>query len=167
MAEKISKKDLLINWLHMAHMMEVDITEMLKNHSSDAKDYPEVQSKIDEHIKITESQILRLEECIEELGGDISEARKGISKVMGKLGGMMNEFIPEKHEVLMNGMMDHAVEHFEMAVYKAISIAAKEIGEDMVVDVALEIMDEELEMANWLDENLETVVKDIVNKQED
>jgi ferritin-like metal-binding protein YciE len=164
MAEKTSKKDLLIDWLHMAHMMEVDIAEMLKNHAGDAKDYPEVQTKIEEHIKITESQIERLEACIQELGGDISEVRKGVSRVMGKFGGIMNEFIPDKHEVLMNGMMDHAVEHFEMAMYKAISVVAKEIGEDMVVDVALEIMDEELEMANWLDENLETVVKDVISK---
>jgi ferritin-like metal-binding protein YciE len=63
-------------------------------------------------------------------------------------------------ELVKNGLMDFAAENFEIACYKALLIAAEAYGDDHIAMVCQEILEDEMEMARWLDQNLPMVVLD-------
>ena len=147
-----NQREILISWLIDAYSMERSIVEVLREHSSDAKDFPEVQAKIQEHLKFTESQSERVKQCLEKLGGDVSGLKADASKSMGVMSALPTKFAEDK--LIRNAIAEFATENFEMASYNAIATAARELDEEDVADTCEEIIDEELEMAEWLDENI-------------
>ncbi len=165
MADKTSQGKLLIRWLKDAHAMELNVIQVLKKHAEEASDYPQIKNKIEEHCKVSERHAESVKECLQSLGEDTSSLKEGISKVIGNLQGMASGLMSDT--LAKNAIMDHATEHFEMATYKAISIAATELGEDTIADKCNEIMKEEEEMAIWLENNMEFVVTEVLNQKEE
>lgn len=160
-----NEREILISWLSDAYSMEKSIVEVLKDHSKDASDYPEVQSKIQEHLKLTESQAERVKQCIEKLGGDVSGLKTEMLKMMGVISDLPTKF--EEDKLIRNAIAEFATENFEMASYNAIATAARELEEEDVADICEEIIDEELEMAEWLDENIPALTELLLGDEVD
>lgn len=157
-------RDLVIAWLNDAHAMEQGLMKVLDNHIKDAKGHPQMQAKLQEHHDLAQSQAERVKSCIERLGGSTSTLKSGMANVMGMMQGISTG--AAKDELVKNSLMDYAAEHFEIACYRALVVAAQQVGDMETARVCEEIMREEVQMAQWLEEHLPLVVRDTLQMAE-
>jgi ferritin-like metal-binding protein YciE len=159
----MDKKDILMGWLNDAYGMEKSIIQVLENHVNDADDFPEIQQKIQEHLDITRSQAERIKTRIEDLGGSVSAIKTTIADALGAIRGVSTGLA--KDEIVKNAIMEYSTEYMEIASYEALIAAAGEIDDQETVNVCQEILTEEEEMADWLEEQLPTLVSMYMQKQ--
>lgn len=159
-----TQKEYLIKWLNDAYSMEKAIAKTLENHMNDAKDLPSVYALLEAHFQITNSHADRVRECIENLGGNVSEVKSGFAQAMGVMKELPMEFAGD--EVIKNAIADFATEHFEIASYTSLAAAAKECGENEIADICNKIISEEVEMANRLSGMLPTLTQDFLRGED-
>jgi len=157
------QKETLIEWLNDAYAMENSLVETLKRHSKQAEDHPEVQSKIEEHLEQTKEHAELVKACVESLGGSTSAVKKGMGEIGGMISGLGNA--ASEDVLVKNAIADFAAEHMEIASYNAIKTAAKQLGEDRVVKICDQILEQEQEMADWLEENMPSAVREFVEEK--
>jgi len=155
-------KDHLLDWLRDAHAMEMAAIDILERQANRIESYPEMLRKVQEHAETSRRQASRVEDCIRQLGGDTSMLKDGAARVMANMSAVMNA--ASSDEVVKNGIADYAFEHFEIASYRALVAAASELGEIRIADVCREILEEEEEMAFWLEKNLPAVTMQFVER---
>lgn len=158
----MAHRDTFLSWLNDAYAMERDIEKVLESHADDAKDYPNIQSKIRQHLEVTRSQAERVKGVIERLGGDVSTIKTGMSKLMGMIKGASTELA--KDQLIKNALAEYATEYFEIASYKSLVAAARRLGDQQAVETFEQIIKEEEEMALWLDQQLPTVTQEMMEK---
>src|SRR4051794_8188493 len=61
-------RDIFVVGLRNAHAMEVQARELMERQSERLADYPEVKAKLTEHLRETNQQLKRLEQCLEACG---------------------------------------------------------------------------------------------------
>src|SRR3569832_1927910 len=61
-------RELFITGLKNAHAMENQAHEMLERQVDRMTEYPELRSKLQDHLQETKSQLKRLEQCLSSLG---------------------------------------------------------------------------------------------------
>jgi len=152
----------LITWLNDAFAMEHGLIPILQKHADDAEhELPEAAARIRQHITETRGHAERIEECLRELGGEASLLKSPMTSAMGIAAGMSLSANPARVPdlALKNAQADAAAEQFEIAFYKALALAATELGEPNVARACEENLREEQAMAQWLDQQLPTVVK--------
>ena len=66
---------------------------------------------------------------------------------------------PAKDELVKNALADFAAENFEVASYTALILAAQELGDQQTAGVCQQILQEDQAMADWLEQNLPTLVQ--------
>ena len=150
--------DMLRTWLKDAYAMEKGIVEVLEKQIPQFDDMPDAQAKIRQHIDVTKSHADRVRGCVEQLGDNVSHVKSGMANFLGTVQGLSTMMADDK--VVKNAMADYAVEHFEIASYMAIVAACREMGHDDIAGICEKIIDEEMEMANWLKKQLPMVVKE-------
>lgn len=62
-------------------------------------------------------------------------------------------------EVLKNSFAGYAFEHFEIAAYTALGVMAHAAGEERIAQITQRILQEEVEMADWLEDHLPDTVE--------
>jgi len=97
------------------------------------------------------------------MGESPSTVKSGMANVMGMLQGMSTGMAQD--ELVKNGIADYATEYFEMASYKALITAAQELGDQESVRTFQEILRDEEEMANWLNQQLPTIVQETMREE--
>lgn len=147
----------LIDWLKDAHGMEQKAESLLQRQAERLKHYPEMKARIERHIEETRSQAQRLEGCITRLNGDTSAMKDFSGKVMANMEAIMNAAAED--EVVKNAIGSYSFEHFEIASYRSLIAAAEAVGDQQTAQVCREILEEELAMASWVEENLPKVTK--------
>lgn len=152
----MSGREQLISWLNDAYAMEQALEETLERHAKDAGDDPEVHARITRHIDETRSQAEKVKGCVESLGGKVSGAKSAFGNMFGAMQGMANK--PAKDTMVKNAIADYAVEHFEIACYKALIEAAQKLGEQRIADELTVILRQEEDMAAFLAEKLPRTV---------
>lgn len=152
----------LIAWLNDAQAMEHSLIQVLENHAKDAKDHPHVQARIQEHVEQTRHHADLVKGCIEHLGGTASAVKSGMGTVMGVVQGMSTALA--KDELVKNALADYASEHFEIASYQALIVAARQAGDERTAGVCQDILHEEEEMARWLEQQLPSIVEEMVKQ---
>lgn len=155
-------KTQLITWLNDAFAMEHGLIPILQKHAEDAeRELPEAAARIRQHITETRRHAERIEECLRQLGAEPSLVKSPITAAMGIAAGMSLSANPSMVPDLAvkNAQADAAAEQFEIACYKALALAATELGESHIARVCEENMREEQQMASWLEQNLPLVVK--------
>lgn len=153
------QKDMLIAWLNDAYAMENALVKTLDNHANDAKDHPQIQAKIQEHLDQTRGHADLVKSCINRLGGSTSALKSGMATVTG-----MMQNLPSggaEDELVKNAISDYAAENFEIASYNALIVAAQDYGDMETVQVCQRILRDEQDMAQWLNQNLPVVVLEI------
>ena len=68
----------VIGWLNDAYAMELSIVQVLQNHARDAKNHPEMQARIEQHLDETRRHADLVKGCIDRLGGSTSAVKRGI-----------------------------------------------------------------------------------------
>jgi ferritin-like metal-binding protein YciE len=156
-------RETLIGWLNDAYAMEKGLVQVLENHADDVKDRPEMYRKIAQHLEQTKMHAERVRECVERLGGSVSTVKTAMGAVSGFFQGRSTGASPD--ELVKNALSDYAAEHFEIASYRALIVAARLLGENQVVQVCEGILRDEEDMAKWLEQNLPNAVQEYLNVQ--
>jgi ferritin-like metal-binding protein YciE len=151
----------LLAWLNDAYAVERAQVPILENHAKDAKRLPEVRKRDLEHLEETKQHARDIERCIRYLGEKPSASKKLIGRVTGAMNSIATE--PFDDEVVKNFLMDYATEHFEIACYRSLIVAANEAGHPKIAGVCSEILREEEKMAAWLEKKLPMAVQETLN----
>lgn len=153
----MTRKDLVIAWLNDAHGMENALIQVLENHVKDAKDYPQVQAKLQQHLDQTRRHAQMVKDCVEGLGGSTSALKTGMATLSGQVQAISTGAAHD--ELVKNALADFASENFEIASYTALISAAQELGDQKTIQVCQQILRDEQDMANWLHQNLPSLVQ--------
>lgn len=149
-------KEHFLDWLRDAHAMEEQAETMLKAMEGRLEHYPELRTRITQHIQETQHQSERLRHCIQDAGGDTSLLKDMAGKVMASMQGFSGAMASD--EVVKGAMFSYAFEHMEIAAYRNLISAARIIGDARTAQVCEEILAEEIAMASWLEEHMGSVV---------
>ncbi|PRX50331.1 ferritin-like metal-binding protein YciE [Prauserella shujinwangii] len=155
----MSHREQVINWLNDAYAMEQALEETLQRHAQDAQgENEEVQTRIERHIEETRGQAQIVRECIEALGGQVSGVKSAFATMFGAMQGQASR--PAGDTMVKNAIADYAAEHFEIATYRALIDAAERIGEREIADRLRGILQQEEEMARFLEQKLPGAVEE-------
>lgn len=156
--ERTDEEEQLLAWLNDAYAMEKAQVPILENHAEDARRHPDVRRRDLQHLKETKQHAKDIRRCIEHLGEKPSASKKMIGRVTGAMNSVATE--PFEDEILKNFLTDYATEHFEIACYRSLIVAAEEAGHPKIARVCREILQEEEQMAGWLERNLPMAVRE-------
>jgi ferritin-like metal-binding protein YciE len=98
-----------------AHAMENQALAIMKPQAKRIENYPEVAAKLQQHIKETEGQVLRLEEVLASLAEDHSALKDMALSFTGAMAAMAHTVAGD--EIVKNSLANYAFEHFEIAAY--------------------------------------------------
>jgi len=153
-------KDLILDWLNDAYGMENALIKILDHQIKDARDYPPVQAKLEQHLEQTKRHAQLVKDCVEAHGGKTSTTKTGMAKLFGQMQAVSTG--SARDEMVKNALADYAAENFEVASYTALICAAQELGDQPTVSVCQQILQEDQEMATWLQNNLPGLVQQVL-----
>ncbi len=159
--EAMTRNDLVLAWLNNAYSTENGLVQTLQSHAKDAKDFPQLQARIQQHVEETRRHANLIQGCIQRLGGNTSGLKSGMGTLVGKAQGVVAR--PAQDAVVKNALADSAAEQLEIASYKALGAAAQDLGDQETLSICRQILEEEEDMARFLDQNLPTVVVQTMN----
>jgi ferritin-like metal-binding protein YciE len=155
-------QETLLSWLNDAYSMEKGLVQVLENHANDVKDHPDAYRKITEHLEKTRLHADRVEQCIARLGGSTSTVKTALGSISGFIQGRTTGASPD--EMVKNGLSDYAAEHFEIACYRALIVAARALGQNEIVQICEDILRDEEDMARWLEKQLPMMVQEYLGQ---
>lgn len=158
----MANNELLTSWLKDAHSMEQAQKQTLERFSDQLEDFPDAKAKVEEHIKVTERQADDINLCLQRLGEDTSAVKSAVGTVVGAVQGMATA--PFKDDIVKDMIAMHANEHFEHASYLSLAAAARECGEDEIAEACDKICEEELAMAEWIQEQIPVITASVIEK---
>lgn len=161
----MTKKEMYLRWLNDAYAMEEGIATSLSKQADALEDEPEARMMVQDHLEQTRIQSDKVKECIERQGGDVSSVKSASSKVAGWLDNVMMGMMHDK--LVKIAIADHAIEHLEMAAYRALMTAAEEMGDSETKEVCQEILREEEAMAEKLLHKIPQVTKQVLDMHEE
>ena len=157
-------RDLLISWLNDAYAMEQTLIPVLQNHAKDAdSEMPQAADRIRRHIDETQMHAQRIEQCLRLLDTTPSTVKSAIGSVMGTAQSVMTGMFSD--EMIKNALGDYGSEQFEVASYTALVAAADELGEEEIARLCEQNLREDQLMAAWLEQQIPTVVAQLIAKQ--
>lgn len=154
----MTAKELFVSWLNDAHGMENALIEILEHQIKDAKNHPAIRAKLEQHLEQTRQHAALVKDRVEVLGGHTSSVKTGMSKLFGQVQALSTGAAQD--ELIKNALADYAAENFEIASYTALIYAAQELGDQQTASVCQGILREEQEMAQWLQQQLPTLVRE-------
>ncbi|RAX37638.1 ferritin-like domain-containing protein [Rhizobium tropici] len=150
-------RDAFIVGLRNAHAMENQALSIMKPQLSRIENYPEIAAKLEQHIRETEGQIIRLEDVLEGLDEDHSTLKDMALSFTGAMTAMGHTLAGD--EILKNSFANFAFENFEIAAYKSLLTVADAGGFTAGKTALQSNLEEEEAMANWLNVNLAAVTQ--------
>ena len=148
-------RDIFLTGLRNAHAMENQALAIMKPQVSRIENYPEVARKLEQHIAETEGQIERLERVLDAHGENKSALKDMALSFGGTMAAMGHTVAPD--EIVKNSFANFAFENYEIAAYKSLLALAEAAGDTEAVGLLQSNLEEEEEMARWLDQNIEAI----------
>lgn len=152
---------IVLTWLNDAYSIENALIHVLERHAKEAKDHPQLQTGLDDHLAQTRHHAELVAGRITALGGEPSAHKGFLDGVIAPVQKLFSGTEDEKG-ALANTISDYAAENFEIATYHALITAAEDTGDTETARVCRDILSQEQEMARWLDEQLPSLVEGIV-----
>ena len=138
----------LSTWLRDAHAMEGQAIELLEAQIKRLEGYPEALPRLRSHLNETKEQQTQVEQCLHRLGTDTSTLKDTAMKFSANMQGMLHAMAGD--EVLKHALGSHAFEQFEAGCYESLMVAAETAGEPEIARTCQRIMEQELDMAAWV-----------------
>jgi len=164
MAATSETRAIFVTGLKNAHAMEKQALSIMKPQVSRIENYPEVAARLEWHIRETEGQIARLEDILESLGEGHSSLKDMALSLTGSMAAIGHAVTSD--EIIKNSLANFAFENFEIAAYKSLITIAEHGGFPGLVPVLRHNLDEEIAMARWLGDNLESVTMKFASLKE-
>lgn len=146
------KREWLVQWLRDAHAMEEQGETMLSGLLNRVENYPELSSRIRQHLEETRAQAARLVRCLDALDEGSSMLKDAAGKLMAMGQAVSGVFAGD--EVMKGSLASYTFEHMEIASYTMLVAAAKSLGETEIAAACEQNLREEIAMADWLKQNL-------------
>jgi len=144
--------------------MEVQARELMERQSERLGDYPEVQQKVTEHLRETNAQLKRLEECLKACGESTSSLKDTVQSVVANTMAIAHSMAGD--EILKNTFANNAFEHFEIAAYKSLLALCGPAGAESSRPALEMSLREEERMASWIDANVQKVTMQYVAQEQ-
>ncbi len=144
----MAQQDLFISWLHDAYAMEINLTHVLEHRVDDAKNYPSIQMKDQQHLDQTRQHAEMVKSILERLGENTSAVKSGMAHIMGNVQAISTG--PTKDEMVKNCLADYASESFEIACYRSLITAAQGLGDSTAAQTFQRILQDEQDAASFL-----------------
>ena len=157
-------RDNLATWLRDAYAMEGQAIELLESQISRLENYPQAQPRLREHLEETRAQQATIERCLEQLGESPSSLKEATMRIGANIQGMLHAFAGD--EVLKHALGSHAFEQFEAGCYESLMVAAETAGEPEIARTCQHIMEQELDMAAWVWENIPGMTQKYLQRSE-
>ncbi|HEV7434045.1 MAG TPA: ferritin-like domain-containing protein [Pseudorhizobium sp.] len=164
MADTSATREVFVSGLKNAHAMENQALSIMKPQVSRIEHYPEVARRLEEHIRETEAQMTRIEEILRQLDESHSSMKDMALSFTGSMAAMGHTVAGD--EILKNSFANYAFEHFEIAAYKSLITVAEAGGFSFATTGLRTNLQEEQDMARWIDDNLSTVTTRYINLRE-
>lgn len=136
------------DWLRDAHAMEKQAESMLESMAGRIDNYPDLRSRIEQHISETKHQITILEEILDRNNISRSVIKDSMSK-MAALGQSIGGIFPSD-EIVKGSISGYVFEQFEIACYTSLLAAAQKAGDTASIPAIESILNEDKQMADWL-----------------
>jgi ferritin-like metal-binding protein YciE len=157
-------RDIFVVGLRNAHAMEVQARELMERQSERLSDYPDVKARIQIHLRETESQLKRLEQCLSSMGESTSSIKDTAQSFMANMAALGHSMAGD--EILKNTFANNAFENFEIAAYKSLLALCGLAGADGSRSLLEQSLKEEQDMASWVDQNVPRITLSYLNKEE-
>lgn len=152
---------IVLTWLNDAYSIENALIHILERHAKEAKDRPQLQTGLNDHLDQTRRHAELVAGRITALGGEPSAHKGLLDGVIAPMQKLLSGAEDEKG-TLANSISDYAAENFEIATYRALMTAAEDTGDTDTAQVCRQILSQEQKMAQWLDEQLPPLVEGII-----
>ncbi|WP_165217456.1 ferritin-like domain-containing protein [Affinirhizobium pseudoryzae] len=149
--------DHFLAWLRDAHAMEVQAISQLRSQIGRIESYPDLKARLHQHLGETEEQERALKALLDRTPQGHSALKDITSRLSAAAQGVGTLF--SAAEVVKASMAAYAFEHTEIATYKVLIAAADELGDQEARQVFEQILAQEIAMANWLEEQIDTVTR--------
>ena len=150
-------RDYLLRWLRNAYAMESRALELCKRQAERIEHYPELKTRLERHVEETRYQIVKLDQCFHYLEETPSLAKNVIGWAMGNLHAAAA--MSTDDEIIKDIVASYAFEQIEITHYRILIIAAEQAKELEVARLCTEILQQEEEMASWLERHLQPTVE--------
>ncbi|CAD7032355.1 ferritin-like domain-containing protein [Pseudorhizobium halotolerans] len=164
MADTSATREIFVTGLKNAHTMENQALSIMKPQVSRIENYPEVARRLEEHIRETEGQMTRLEELLQQLDESHSSMKDMALSFTGSMAAMGHTIAGD--EIVKNSFANFAFENYEIAAYKSLLTVAELGGFQSATSALQANLQEEQNMAKWIDDNLRTVTTRFVELRE-
>jgi ferritin-like metal-binding protein YciE len=149
-------RDELIEWLRDAYAMERGLEVSLRKLAEQEALDGDMRERVRLHLQETRNHAEAVEKCLSQMGEETSGVKTVLAQAAEGAMGIGTAFVrDERVKDMLSGC---AMEHFEIACYKAIRAAAKVAGESEIVTLCNRILPEEERMAEWFAAHLDDVV---------
>src|SRR3978361_231407 len=157
-------RDIFVTGLRNAHAMETQARELMERQSELLTAYPDVKAKMQSHLRETEGQLERLDQCLSSLGESASAIKDTTQSFMGNMMAMAHSVAAD--EILKNTFANNAFENFEIAASKSLLAWGGPAGADSAKPLLEQSLKEEEAMAAWVDQNVGKVTLTYLAKEQ-
>lgn len=155
-------RDIFVAGLKDAYAMEKQAKDMMTSQADRLEDYPMVRERAAQHAQETDRQIARLERALEVCGESPSALKNLALRTAGNIQAMMHGAASD--EPIKDAISGYAFEHFEIASYRNLIVMAEALGENEIADLGRQSLQEEIAMADWLDEHMDELARQFMNR---
>lgn len=148
--------DKLITYLQDACAMERHIVQVLEGQVKDTADYPQIQSRVQQHLDETRMHEQRMEQRLTAYGEKRSAVKTLGTSLMGSLTGAAGG--GRTDDLSKAARDDYATEHLEIAAYELLIATAQLCGDHETITAAKANLRDEVAMARWLEQHLPDTV---------
>ena len=157
MTQQDTLRELFVTGLRNAHAVEKQALSIMTPQVSRIENYPDVADRLRLHIDETNGQIARLDEILATFDAGGSALKDAALSVSGTMAALAHT--PAGDEIVKNSFANYAFEHFEIASYKSLLTLAEDGGFAQATPLLRTSLDEEVAMAQWLDEAIPTITR--------
>jgi len=145
----------LIDGLQEIYGLENQIVETLEKHVQQAKDVPEIQSKVQQHLDATKQHRARMEQRLNAYNQKPSTAKGALASAMGNMMGLVSG--SREDALAKNARDEYVTEHLEIASYMKLIAIATAFGDPDTVLAAELNLNDEYQMQQWLAQHMADV----------
>jgi ferritin-like metal-binding protein YciE len=149
--------------LRNAHAVENQAVTLINRQLERLENYPELTDRLSQHLAETKGQIRRLDEILSSLGEDSSAIKDAGLSFLGNVAALSHAVAED--EILKNSFANFAFENYEIAAYKSLLRMAEITGNQHAVAPLQQNLQEEMNMAKWLDDHIGTITATYMTRE--
>lgn len=159
---KSTMRDDFMDGLKNAHSVEAQADQIIKRQIDRMSAYPEMVARLKTHLDETRNQARRIEDILGFMGTSHSSFKDAMMGLQGNVMAIGHAMAGD--EVVKNSLENAAFEHYEVAMYQSLLAMADEVGATSAVPLLERSLDEEKQMAAWVDANIGEVTRTYLHR---